>query len=318
MDLQHPSFFIFGPERSGTTLLTFLLSGQPRTFVLNDSFVFDRYVEWALLREHRARSGAGRLARMTIGLMPSIRLRSIEDLRYWRRLYYAARARYALELAQDQVLSSAEIRGYNLTLRARYLASLDDERPSFLNGYVNGLPQPAEESTLQDVFSQTITSLSSLFVDSPGLTLGEKTPIHTPYAKWIMDLYPHSRAILMVRDPVANVASIFKRYGNFRRSVEAYEIYAESLLTLAESARIMTVRHEDVITSTSTAIENILRFIDPALPFDPSCPVNSYTKTEYTGKSVDPSRVGATPGTLTPKQEREVMARFSEIEHRFY
>lgn len=42
MPLQHPSFFVFGPERSGTTLLTFLLSGQPGVFVLNDSCVFDR------------------------------------------------------------------------------------------------------------------------------------------------------------------------------------------------------------------------------------------------------------------------------------
>ena len=52
-------FFVFGPERSGTTLLAFLLSGQPDTFVVNDSFVFDRFAEWALLRSPRAGAHPG-------------------------------------------------------------------------------------------------------------------------------------------------------------------------------------------------------------------------------------------------------------------
>ena len=45
-----PSFFVFGPERSGTTLLTFLLSGQPGMFCMNDSFIFKCFVDsvmWA-------------------------------------------------------------------------------------------------------------------------------------------------------------------------------------------------------------------------------------------------------------------------------
>ena len=319
MSLQHPRFFIFGPERSGTTLLTFLLSGQPNLFVLNDSFVFDRYVEWALMGgSHGEVSKAGRLARLIIGLAPNIRLKSAQDLRYWRRLYYSARARKASQLEPDRVLSPTEINGYLQTLKARYLASLVDERSSFLNDYVKGLAQPEGALSLRNVISAAINSVSALFTDSEGLILGEKTPIHTPYSEWIMDLYPDAKAILMVRDPVANVASIMKRYGDFQQSIDSYHIYADTLLTLADSARVLTIRHEDVIESTATTIQSILRFLGPDLRFDPSCPVHSYTKTEYTGRAIDASRVGTTPNTLTVNQERKIRARFSEIESRFY
>ena len=40
-----PSFFVFGPERSGMTLWTFLLAGQPSMFCINDSFLFKCFVD---------------------------------------------------------------------------------------------------------------------------------------------------------------------------------------------------------------------------------------------------------------------------------
>ena len=320
MDIRHPAFFVFGPERSGTTLLTFLLSGQPTLFVLNDSFVFDRYVEWTLLR---AAPGdlpkLRRLSRLATGLAPSLRLRDLGGLRDWRRPYHAARGRHALRLDAEEVVSPAEIRGYHDLLKARYLLSLAHQRSSFLNEYVNGLPQPPENGcTRKDLLSHTIASVSGLFVDPADSMLGEKTPIHTAYAEWILRLYPHAKALAMVRHPVANVASIFKRYGDFERSVEAYSVYAAALVELSESSRVMTVRHEDLVSSTSRTVEAILRFLDPALPFDAACPVNSYTKSEYTGGAVDVSRLETASDALSPRQQREIRARFSEVERRFY
>jgi hypothetical protein len=319
MPLQHPSFFVFGPERSGTTLLTFLLSGQPGVFVLNDSCVFDRYVEWALLGGgHRGAARTRRIARLAASLAPNVRLHSIEDLRSWRRTYYAARARYARKLDPDRVLSVSEIRGYHETLKARYRVSLSHGRESFLNEYVGGLVAADRELTLRETLSHAIGSVSALFTDPLGLTLAEKTPIHTPYASWMMGLYPEAKAILMVRNPVSNVASIFRRYGDFGRSLDAYHIYAESLIALAENERVMTVRHEEVIASTRSVVQGILRFVDPALSFDPACPVRSYTKSEYTGNAVDASRVATPPDTLSREQEREIRTRFGEVERRFY
>jgi hypothetical protein len=319
MDLQHPSFFIFGPERSGTTLLTFLLSGQPDVFVLNDSFVFDRYVEWALLGDRNGRlNKAKKLTRLVAGLAPSIRPSLRGKTSSLRQVYYAARGRYALRFHPDDVVSADEACGYYRVLKARYLGSLTRKTASFLNDYAEGIPEPDDDVTIRDLLSWTINSVSSLFLDSPQAVLGEKTPIHTPYAEWIKCLYPFSKRILMVRDPVANVASIYRRFGDFDQAVRIYDMYAEGLMTLGSKGDVLVVTHEDLTSSTRSTLGQILTFLDPSLALDETCPVNAYTKSEYTGTTVDNSRVSMAPNTLSSAQTNSVAARFRPIRERFY
>ena len=319
MDLQHPSFFILGPERSGTTLLTFLLSGQPDVFVLNDSFVFDRYVEWVLVGERDVRLfKAKRVSRAVAGLASSVRPSFPGDLRSMRQVYYAARARYALRFVPDQVITPDEARGYYRVLRERYLGSLTRNRASFLNDYVEGILEPNYEGTIRDLLSRTINSISGLFLDAPRPLVGEKTPIHTPYAEWINRLYPTAKQILMVRDPVANVASMYRRLGDFKRAVHTYDMYAESLLALGRRDDVLVVTHEDLTSSTSSTLSKIITFLDPSLTFDETCPMNAYIKSEYTGRTVDSSRVSKAPDTLSSRQMELVSDRFREVRERFY
>jgi len=319
MDLQHPSFFIFGPERSGTTLLTFLLSGQPDVFVLNDSYVFDRYVEWALLGDRNGRlPKAKRMTRLVAGLAPSIRPSFRRKTCSLRQVYYAARGRYALRFQPDDVVSADEARGYHRVLKARYLGSPTSGRSRFHTEYVEGIPQLDDDVTIRDLLSWTINSISSLFIDSHQAVLGEKTPIHTPYAEWIKCLYPFSKRILMVRDPVANVASIHRRYGDFDRAVRTYDMYAECLMTLGSKSDALVVTHEDLTSSTRSTLGQILSFLDPSLSLDETCPVNAYTKSEYTGRAVDKGRVSMAPNTLSTAQANLVAARFRPIRQRFY
>jgi hypothetical protein len=315
---RHPAFFVFGPERSGTTLLTFLLSGQPDCFVLNDSFVFDRYVEWSMLR--RAPSGLSRpgwAARIARGLAPHLRLRSARDLRDWRRPYHEARARRALRCLPDETLTPECVRGYYDTLRTRYRLSLAHGRESFLNAYADALPEPRALAA-RDLLSHTLEALGRRFRTSAVRALGEKTPIHTLYARWILGLYPEAKAVLVVRRPVANVASILGRTGDFDRALATYGLYGRALLELADSDRVRVVRQEELVSDTPGTLEPLLRFLDPHLRFDPTCPVDSYTKLEYTGRAVDATRAAGAVDRLGPEQQRRVRRRFADIERRFY
>jgi hypothetical protein len=319
MDLQHPSFFIFGPERSGTTLLTFLLSGQPDVFVLNDSFVFDRYVEWALLGDRTSSfSKAERTMRLMMALAPSILPSFKGKTTSLRQVYYGARARFALRFGPDDLVSASDAVAFHRVLEARYLGGLDRGVPKFHNDYVEGIPQPGDDVTIRDLLSSTVDSISRLFDDSHQTVLGEKTPIHTPYAEWISRLYPSSKRILMVRDPVANVASIHRRIGNFKRAVRAYDLFAECLLSLSSQQDVLVVTHEDLTSSTSSTLAQILSFLDPRLTLDETCPVNAYTKRDYTGGAVDKSRVTMAQDSLSTSQVDLVAARYRRIRQRFY
>ena len=319
MTSRRPSFFIFGPERSATTLLAFLLSGQDGVFVLNDSFVFDQYVEWALLRGrgHR-RSRAGRALRLGPRLAPAVKVGSLSNVRSWRRIYHTARSRYAMRFQPDQVVSPGEIDAYYSVLAGRYEASLRDGRFSFLNTYLAGLESPQSPLSLSDLFGATILSISRLFAPSFDGLFGEKTPIHMLYAEWIMTLYPHAKAILIVREPLANVASIVRRNGDFRRALRSYEMFAEKSISLSDHHRVLTIRHEDLVSSTPQTLGRVMQFIDPDLHLDDACPINAYTKTGYTGHSIDPARAQMAPEILSLRQQHEVAHRFRRMTERFY
>ncbi len=205
-----------------------------------------------------------------------------------------------------------------MLLRARYLSSLGTNRASFLNGYVSGIPDPMPYANLPDLFTNTLGSISRLFVTSPIQVFGEKSPLHTPYADWIRNLYPNAKTILVVRRPVANVASIYRRYGDFKRVCRAYDMYAAKLMEMSQEPNVLVVRHEDVTQATSSTLRRVLGFLDASLRLDESCPINAYTKTAYTGKEIDQNRDGTTASTLKEHQVELVKGRFHRVTERFY
>jgi hypothetical protein len=314
-----PAFLVFGAERSGTTLLCFLLSGQPDTFVVNDSFVFDQLVEWDLLRHPRGTgSDLARAVRLGATLAPDL-LREIAAGRGGPRArYHAARARRFARLPADHVLAPAEVEAWQGFLRRRYRHSLAFERASFLNDYAAALTPPIGPLRVDEMISATLAALARHYGTREGVAIGEKTPLHTLYADAILRLTPHARAILLVREPAANVGSMLRHYRDLPRAIAAYARYASAILTLKDDPRVLVLRHEDVATRTPEAIERALAFLDPRLRFDPACRVNAYTKEAYTGSAVDAARARAGDAVLTPADRDRIRRRFRKVYAAFY
>ena len=91
---------------------------------------------------------------------------------------------------------------------------------SFLSNYWHVVPYLAKTVRslnpiyLRDVFSMALSHLSAHLnkSQSADTMVGEKTPVHTAYWKWILnELYPQARGVVVVRHPVTNIASILKR-----------------------------------------------------------------------------------------------------------
>ena len=86
-----------------------------------------------------------------------------------------------------------------------------------------------------------------------------------------------------------------------------------------DSSRRRRLKRAHVVSVISACIlAQILSFLDLRLTLDETCPVNAYTKSDYTGRAVDQSRVTMAPNTLSTSQMNLVAARFRSIRERFY
>ena len=280
---------------------------------MNDSFVYDRFAEWALLGGGE-RSRGGRAIRLASRLGPGL-LRGSGGL---RDRYYAARERALDRFPADTPLSVADVAELRQQLRRRYELSLREGRDNFLNDYVGALDEEADATTLAAFFASTLTALARRYGGGEARVVGEKTPLHTLYADWLLRFQPKARAVLLVRDPVANVASMQRRYGDLERVLRVYDAYARRFLELKTHPRVLVVRQEDLTADTPAAVEGILRFLDPTLGFDATCRVNAYTKDAYTGRQVDAARSGAAREELSPRDRDRIERRFRAVYDAFY
>jgi hypothetical protein len=193
-----PSFFVFGAERSGTTLLAFMLSGQPSALCLNDTFVFARLAD--------AVTGAGHLNRAVTslyGLAPTSASTIVRGGGV-RALYHDARARrLGRSTRADTKLTADVIDRYLQSLAAQYRRKNDWY--DFLTRYQEPLERASEAAKAMS--SSTPVELVDLVLGQIAATvepgraievIGEKTPIHTLLAPWILDLFPEAHALLLV------------------------------------------------------------------------------------------------------------------------
>jgi hypothetical protein len=314
-----PAFLIFGAERSGTTLLAFLLSGQPDTFVVNDSFVYDQLVEWDLLRDpERAAAPGMRAIRLAAALAPELARELAAGRGSLRARYHAARARRLERLPPDRILAPAEVAAWQAFLRARYRLSLTHGRANFLNDYAGALAPVTQPQRVDALLAATLSALARRYGAGEGATLGEKTPLHTRYASAILRFDPRARAILLVREPAANIGSLLRHTRDLPRAIEIYAGYARHFLALKDDPRVLVLRHEDVAARPPEAIARALAFIDPRLRFDPDCRVNAYTKEEYTGSAVDTARARAGGAVLGAADRERIRRRFRAVYAAFY
>lgn len=316
-----PSFFIFGPERSGTTVLAFLLSGQPGLFCVNDSFVFRSFVDSVLLaRPGSSKRVSGRgLAVLGLQVAKLAAHGDFAGRRSLRELFHRAQETYLLKaFPASHQIGESQIDRYVELLRHRY------GRPNrvyddFLVQYLQPLESAVrvfvemEVVYLADLFSVPLVEIVNRFRPSDDdFIYGEKTPIHTVFGEWILELYPAAKALLVVRHPISNIASLYSRHRPLERALDLYERFTSAVLRLSGHPRVEVVRFEDLLTRSSEVMEYLVRFLG-ADSFDSSLPLMAYVKRDYTGAKLDNSRHPNPEDLLNAGLRRAIRRRFGPL-----
>lgn len=299
---QIPSYLLFGAERSGTTLLAFLLSGQPDTVCINDSFVF------------------ARMADAQAGPTPFNAIRGARPSTFGAVRAGGIRGGYAE--ARNRVLAttgaltaSEEVRFFEL-LESQYRRQNDWYQ--FLTLYAEPLararhrmsPGPHDRLELIADILRELALLVDPDISSP--VIGEKTPSHTLLAPWLLQLLPGIKAILLVRDPITNVASIYKRHRPLKSALALYGRFVPFILWLASRPGVQTVSYRALLAQPVETMRSVVSFLGLD-DFDPTLPMKPFGKERYTGYSVDPAREPDPDSVLDPVTRSKLRTRYQRI-----
>jgi hypothetical protein len=316
-----PNLFIFGPERSGTTLLSFLLSGQPGSFVINDSFIFDRFVKDFLYFYPQ------------FPILPQ--KYNIKVNKWYNLISYIFFKNGFSELFNNNPERIAYLEHkskFNKVNFNEYLSTEDDaviflksikefyanRKDKWINQYARYIQfkeiiKKQESIQIQTLLDNTLTQISKKYKTEELLIFGEKTPLHTLYGEELLDKYQHSKGILLVKNPLDNVASIYKRSQNFNTALRTFSLYQSSLLRLNNHNKVYSLIFDDLVAKTYETLNTIHKFMEVDLKIDENLPIYNYIKGNYTGNSIDPGRLQKTESILTNKQKSIIFDRFRNI-----
>jgi hypothetical protein len=295
-----PSLFIFGNERSGTTLLSALLSEHPSIGVLNDTQIYRTYNDLCTPMVERvvrkglawkthqrrlfARKDADRLPMMDTPI----------DENDVIRFYRALAVRYSR--VPDQL---------------RYFALLDP-RPSFNVAGTGAL-------TLGKLFENVYTQLVPKAYRDRAVR-GEKSPEHLYISDGLRRTYPEARLLSLIRHPVPHVASLVKRRvapslsAAISMHLSGYDPRFEFLY---DGSSALLVRYEDLVHHTSAELKRIHSYLDVEQSEAPAT-FDYYDRSSYIGSTIDPQRDRALRQSLDHEQRALVRARCKTVLDRFY
>jgi hypothetical protein len=302
--MRSPDFFVFGCERSGTTLLCALLSERPEICVVNDSFVYNVLNNQGWARKMQLSYKA--LSRLTGSLA----------------LLSGAESSHLPPI--DRAVSPEQARQFVNDLLARYKRRADG---NWLIQYAERLEAAGDDlvrnvNTYRDLLDTVLTELVPEDQRQKKL-LGEKTPIHSHMQEWLRASYPGARSIVLLRHPITNVAAIFKRRQSahgFRESIDVYRSYYEvalSRLLRADDVGVTVIRYEDLVASPQETLGGLTKSLG-ATDGPISDTFHYYVKQSYVGERIEPSRDLELRSLLDDRQQQQVLDDCKGIVDRFY
>ncbi|MDP8931891.1 MAG: sulfotransferase [Actinomycetota bacterium] len=295
-----PNFFIYGCERTGTTLLCALLSEHPSVYVLNDSHLF---AEFNRVKTPQVVLAARKGLAWAVG---TPRLVAREEKSH-------------LPPADSPVLMD-EVRSYYRGLVARWMRG-----DMWRLEYVRRIDPPADIAKSHGgslTFHSMFESLYLVFVPPEHAAkdvLGEKTPRHSYLSAWIRDNYPEAKHITLIRSPVTTVASLYKRHArNLRRAVNlCLSYYLEALNVVGDEDEDLIVSYEDVIQNTQETLNRIFEYLGVAqATIGTTFSYNA--RRHYIGTAIDPQSNRNLESVLTARQKDSVVDKCRVICERFY
>lgn len=294
---------VYGCRRSGTTLLSVLLSQHPDVHVLNDACVL-----WALNRA--CGSAAKRLG--------------------WRAVARATGSASAWSKAESSHLPPPEavvdvglLDGFYEELLLRY-------RPKASGGWLTAygrrldftaLAERSREGTL--TVRQLVDEVHGQLVrdDACGaVVIGEKTPEHAYLRDWMRDAYPSALSVILVREPLTNVTAIRKR--NYARSLRAalalYRSTYGNLLLGTAAGRRQFVRYEDLIHAPQEVVSSIYAKLGLAPSLLSEHLSVRTQRGRYTGSSIDIGRDEALRRAVQPADARVIRIACRDVYRMHY
>lgn len=302
--MRSPDFFVFGCERSGTTLLCALLSGHEQICVVNDSFVYNVLNNQGTARKIQLSYKA--LSRLT----GSISLLS--------------RAESSHLPAIDRPMPPTRAQQFLESLLARYKRRTDG---NWLIQYAERLETAGNEllravNSYRDLLDTVLTELVPEDQRQKKF-LGEKTPIHSHMQEWLRASYPQARSVVLLRHPITNVAAIFKRRqtsNGLKESIDVYRSYYEvalSRLLRGDEPGATVIRYEDLVATPQDTLGSLTKSLG-ATEGAISDTFRYYVKQSYVGERIEPSRDLELRNLLNDRQQQQVLNDCKEVVERFY
>lgn len=292
-----PNLFIFGCERSGTTLLCALLSEHPQVFATNESFIFDVYARF---------KGYKKLS---------------------NPLVYKAFSILLPLPSGEYVVSVAEAKKYLAKLKDRYaISDRGQTQDNWLAQYLDSF-NPSEIITQAETRNLTLGEIFNMIYSQivPNeqkhkLIFGEKTPSHFYLSPWISSLYPTAKIITLVRHPITNIAAIYKRNQTLGLdyAISCYLSHFQQRFNfLYAGDKSLIIRYEDLLTNTEATLTQIYRYLNIETE-QINTEFNYYIKQNYIGSKIDPQRDLKLQEFLDAKQQSLVRNRCKSVIERFY
>ena len=170
----------------------------------------------------------------------------------------------------------------------RTLENLKIDREAF----TAELMQLKHKGKIQDFLKKLNEQGFSVFPKQEILSIGDKNPVYSIYAKRFLKIFPEARFICIVRDYRDNFVSMRKLSDlKLEAPILSLQVYrwcyvAKLFLGCRKKhpGRFRIIRYEDLVTGKSEVLEDLCSFI--GIPFDPGV-FDFYMKKEETFRTYD-------------------------------
>lgn len=307
--MNDPAFFMVGPPRTGTSLLTVLLNSHSRIAIAQDTSVFSEFKDAAISYQKIVTNNFDGLKHLNL-LLDGNSIDLIRNLE--------------IDLGNEQIQLLLGLFFSNFFRFHAHDTFIDDPRKDRGTGisYLRSL-------NFGDIFESLSTKTVSVrqflnliinsIIDGEGLTgdvRGEKTPSHVMQVPLISGLYPDAKFINMIRNPISFVGS---RKDRVETTIEDHcNLYLRSYSNfVTDPKRSIFVRYEDILLDAESAIHLVHDFLDIERE-DLGESLDPGVYPGYVGKKIDPKRDQKNFEATNEAERQEIKSLLSDVFDRHY
>jgi len=318
--MKSPNLFIFSLPRSGSTLLVSLLNSNKNIRILNDTFIYRTFIK--RINESDLNAFKRRVIKFISRKYPPV-IEILSRLRNNNKTAPVYSHPFYKKLPDsDQNISISQRKKFLKELIWFYDNTIKLLKTEWLIEYKNNLKfynmnKMDKNITVKDF----LNSIFDLIFDDEGNSfdiIGEKTPFNLHINKWLNRLYPDSKKIILIRNPVTNIGSMVNHGQEFNLALQHYlNSYRLNFKNLYYKKNNIFVRYEDLVYNTEKTIESIYNYLD-IKKHSISMNLNSNIRNDYVGNKIDPERDRQKFALLSKKEKENIYSSCKEIIETYY